>query len=48
MNLIFLHADKYENILQIDTMIFDGCGQAFQKFPKWQVCNVFTMSKKRT
>ena len=28
----FLHADKYEAFLQIDSMIFDGGGQAFQKF----------------
>ena len=25
----FLHADKHESYLQIDTMIFDGDGQAF-------------------
>ena len=30
----FLHADKHESFLQIDTMIFDGCGQGFQNFPK--------------
>ena len=30
----FLHADKHESFLQIDTIIFDGNGQAFQKFPK--------------
>ena len=30
----FLHADKHESFLQIDTMIFDGDGQAFPKFPK--------------
>ena len=43
----FLHADRDENYLQIDTMIFDGDGQAFPKFPKLQVCNVFTISWKR-
>ena len=26
----FLHADKNESFLQVDTMIFDGNGQAFQ------------------
>ena len=26
----FLHADKHESFLQVDTMIFDGNGQAFQ------------------
>ena len=30
----FLHADKDAGYLQIDTMIFDGDGQAFPKFPK--------------
>ena len=30
----FLHADKHENCLQIDAMIFDGDGQAFPKLPK--------------
>ena len=36
MNLIFLQADKHESFLQIDTMIFDGDGQTFSKFPKLQ------------
>ena len=26
---------------------FDGYGQAFPKFPKKQVCNVFTISPKK-
>ena len=30
----FLHADKHGSFLQIDTMIFDGDGQAFPKFPE--------------
>ena len=30
----FLHADKHESLLQIDTMILMGDGQAFPKFPK--------------
>ena len=46
MNLIFLQADKHESFLQIDTMIFDGDGQTFSKFPKLQVCNVFTIHRK--
>ena len=29
----FLHADKHESFLQMDTMTFDGDGQAFPKFP---------------
>ena len=42
----FLHVDKRESSLQINTMIFDGHGQTFPKFPKYQVCNVFTISPK--
>ena len=34
MKSIFLQADKDELFLQMDTMIFDGNGQAFPKFPK--------------
>ena len=30
----FLYADKHESFVQIDSMIFDGNGQAFLKFPK--------------
>ena len=30
----FLHADKDESYLPIDTIIFDGDGQPFPKFPK--------------
>ena len=30
----FLLADKHESFLQINTMVFDGDGQAFLKFPK--------------
>ena len=44
----FLHSDQHESILQIDTMIFDGDDQAFAKFPKYQVCNIFTISQKRS
>ena len=42
----FLHADKYEHFLQIDAMVFDGDCQAFSKFPKQQVCNIFIISQK--
>ena len=31
--VVFFHADKLESFL-IDTMIFDGDGQTFPKFPK--------------
>ena len=30
----FLHQDKRESFLQIDTIIFSGDGQAFPNFPK--------------
>ena len=30
----YLHADKHESFLQIDTVIFDGDYQTFPKFPK--------------
>ena len=30
----FLQADKRKIFLQIDTMIFDGDGQAFPNYPK--------------
>ena len=29
-----LHVDKHENFVQIDTITFNGDGQAFPKFPK--------------
>ena len=43
----FLHAGKHESFVQVNTMIFDGNGQAFRKFAKEQVCNVFTVLHKR-
>ena len=43
----FLHAHKHESFQQIDTLIFDGDGEAFPKFPKYQVCNVFSISKEK-
>ena len=39
----FLYADKHESSQQIDIMIFDGDGQILLKFPKYQICNVFTI-----
>ena len=30
----FVPVDKHESFLQIDTMIYDGDGQAFPKFSK--------------
>ena len=42
----FFHADKHGSLLQIDNMNSDGDSLAFPKFPKHQVCNVFTISQK--
>ena len=42
----FLDADKHESFLQIDTMIINGNGQAFPKFPKQKVCNAFKRSQR--
>ena len=40
----FLPGDERESFLQIATLIFNGNGQAFPKFLRFQVCNVFTIS----
>ena len=42
--LDLLHAYKHEIFLQIDTMTFDGDGQAFPKLRKKQGYNFFTIS----
>ena len=42
----FLNINKHESSLQIDVMIFDWVRQTFSKLPKYQVCNVFTISPK--
>ena len=44
----FLHVHKHTIFLKIDTMVFDGDGETFQKFPKQQVCNVFKITQKRS
>ena len=31
----FLHVDRHESFLEIDTIIFDGDLEAFPKFPKY-------------
>ena len=43
----FLHADKHDSFLQIDTMIWDGHGQAFSKYSQYQVCNIFAISQRK-
>ena len=43
----FFDADKHESLLQIDTMIFDGDGQAFLKFSKYKSLQcLYNISKK--
>ena len=45
----FLHADKDESLLyKLILRCFDGYGQAFPKFPKYQVWNAFTISLKKS
>ena len=39
-------ADKHQSFLQVDTTIFDVCGQACLKFSK-EVCNIFALSQER-
>ena len=41
---VFFHVDKQEVSLQTNTMIFDGNGRTFPKFPKYQIYNVLTIS----
>ena len=44
----FLHTDKHETLVhKLIIRFFDGYGQAFAKFQKKQVCNVFTISLKK-
>ena len=48
----FLHADKHQSFLQFDpntlglkvSYIIDGHDQAFSKYSKYQVCNIFKIS----
>ena len=42
----FLHADKHESFLQIDTIIFDEDGQALSKFTKSKNIIKFCMCNK--
>ena len=44
VEVFFLPADKYESFLQGDT-ILDVYNQAYPKYPKQQVCNIFAISK---
>ena len=44
----FLHADKHESLLQIDTMILMEMVKYSQSFQSSQFCNVYTISQKRS
>ena len=53
-----LPANKHQSFLQVnfnitgikvgDIVISDGHDQTFSKYSKWQVCNIFTISRKRS
>ena len=36
----FLHENEHQSFLQPDIIVFGG-----QKYPKWQVCNIFAISQ---
>ena len=42
------HADKYQTILQVDTINLGGHGQACPNYPKLQVCKIFAISQERS
>ena len=56
----FLNADKmkvshklistfgHQSFLQGDSFIIDGHDQAFSQYSKWQVCNILTVSQKKS
>ena len=41
----FLHADKHESFLQVDSITYSVRNQAYPKYSKQQVDNVFTISQ---
>ena len=47
MKLTFCFADKDESVLQIDTMIFDGDGQAVLKSQNSKFAILYNISKKK-
>ena len=47
MQLIFYRQICMKTCYKLILRFFDGYGQAFPKFPKKQVCNVFTISLKK-
>ena len=42
----FLHADKHQTFLQLDSIDLDGHSQACPNYPKQQVCKIFDISQK--
>ena len=47
MQLSFYRQISIKACYKLILRFFDGCGHAFPKFPKKQVCNVFTISPKK-
>ena len=49
---VFLQVDfntlDIKHFLQGDTIIIDGHNQAFSKYSKQQICNIFKASQKRS
>ena len=44
----FSNADKHQSFLQVDTIIIDEHDQAVSKYSKLEVCDIFTISQKRS
>ena len=42
----FWHWDKHKSFLQVDTTILGVRNQAYWKYQKWKVCNIFAISQK--
>ena len=43
IELDFMHADKHQIFLQVETISFIGHGQSCPKYPKYQVCKIFAI-----
>ena len=43
IELDFMHADKHQIFLQVETISFVGHGQSCPKYPKYQVCKIFAI-----
>ena len=40
----FLPADKHKSFLQVDNIIYGVHSEACSKYPKQQVCNIFSIN----